>query len=120
MLESQLANAAYIAGGYRADGSYVGGLIDLGASTVASGNVVAGDNLATGGSTRIDGSIIVAAQSGSTGQARISGSTTINQTNGDIAFDPDALPCMGGACGGPGTAPPTGTPEATVLWTRYR
>ncbi|QCO68367.1 DUF342 domain-containing protein [Luteimonas yindakuii] len=120
LLESTLANAAYIAGGYRPNGSYGGGLIDLGASTVASGNVVAGDNLATGGSTRIDGSIIVAAQSGATGQARISGSTTINQTTGDIAFDPDALPCIGSSCGGAGTAPPTGSPEATVLWTRYR
>lgn len=120
MLDSTLANAAYIAGGYRPNGTYGGGFIDLGASTVASGNVVAGDTLATGGSTRIDGSIIVAAQSGATGAATISGSTTINQTTGDIAFDPGALPCLGASCGAAGTAPPTGSPEATVLWTRYR
>ena len=41
-------------------------------------------------------------------------------TTGDIAFDPGALPCLGASCGAAGTAPPTGSPEATVLWTRYR
>jgi hypothetical protein len=119
MVDSPLANIAYLAGGYLPSGAYAGGNITLGASTRADGSVLAGNVLNTGGSTTISGAIL-AGGAGGTQQVAMGGSTTLNLTGGSANYDPGVLPCGIVTCA-PTTPSAPGTPRrTTVLWSRYR
>lgn len=120
MTGEPLGNIAYLAGGLRPGGGFVGGDIDLGASTRADGAVMAGNLLRTGGSTTINGRIVSAAQRASAGEeVRMGGSTTMDLGSGSDDYDPGvAIPCMV-------DCEPEGPPEAaegnvaSVYWSRY-
>lgn len=123
MVGNTLANAAFIAGGYSpTTGAFTGGVITLGASTLAEGSVLGADVVNTGGSTVIKGSVVAAAQDeGRTGPVTFSGSTTIDLTGGSVYYDPTVIPCMAN-CQTPGTGEDETAADSTsaIRWVRYR
>ena len=115
-----LGNVAYLAGGLQPGGGYVGGDIELGASTRTDGAVMAGNLLGTGGNTTVNGRIVSAAQRAGAGEeVTMRGSTTMDLGSGSDDYDPSApIPCVV-------DCEPETPPEAvegnaaTVLWSRY-
>lgn len=118
MVPTALANAAYVAGGYRAGGGFVGGNIDLGASTRADGSVLAGNLITTGGSTTVSGALLAAGQGSDGAAAQMGGSTSLDLDTGAAGYDPGAVPCEMAECESDDT--PAGEASAQILWTRYR
>ena len=121
MTGEPLGNIAYLAGGLRpGGGGFVGGDIDLGASTRADGAVMAGNLLRTGGSTTINGRIVSAAQRAGAGEdVTMGGSTTMDLGSGSDDYDPGAaIPCMVDC--EPEAPPETAEGNvASVYWSRY-
>ena len=121
MITNGLGNSAFIAGGYNpTTGAYEGGVITLGASTVASGNVVGADLINTGGSTTIKGTVVAGGQNtANLSPMQLSGSTTLDLSGGSENYDPSVVPCMKNC--NPVTPDPTEEVEnkSSVLWTRY-
>lgn len=122
MVKNELANSAFIAGGYSpSTGAFVGGTVKLGASTMAEGNVIGADVINTGGSTTIKGSVVAAGQDKANTQPVIlSGSTTIDLTGGSKNYDPTVIPCMKNCDGGAVETPGSTENVSSMLWTRYR
>lgn len=122
MVKNDLANSAFIAGGYSpTTGAFVGGTVKLGASTMAEGNVIGADVINTGGSTTIKGSVVAAGQDKTNHQPVVlSGSTTIDLTGGSKNYDPTVIPCMKGCEGGVVETPGSTENASSMLWTRYR
>ncbi|AUN96159.1 hypothetical protein C0099_15150 [Pseudazoarcus pumilus] len=114
---SDLANVAFIAGGYRS-GTYEGGNIALGASNQVFGSVIAGGLLTTGGSTNVVGSIEIANMAGSASPTNWSGSTTIDLRNLPDGFDPDPG-CLVDCPQPEDPEDPGGSLPWQVFWTRY-
>jgi len=111
-----IANYAYMAGSVEGD-NYIGGNIKLGASTVAFGSVLSGNDFDSGGNTTVYGYIT----------ALGSGVVTYNAMGGSTAIIVNQLPPtyipMGGISVGGGGPPPLEKEEedlkVDVLWTRY-
>lgn len=105
---TRIGDVALLAGSYT-NGTFSGGIIDLGASNEVHGDVVAGDVLTTGGNTTIYGQLTVAHQSNSTMTTKMQGKTTII-----LDSPPDTY--IGDGLSGNETMT---TPNAAVLWSRY-
>ena len=121
MTGEPLGNIAYLAGGLAPGGGFVGGDIDLGASTRADGAVMAGNLLRTGGSTTLNGRIVSAAQrAGASDEIRMGGSTTMDLGSGSDDYDPSApIPCMVDCEPEPEPGEPVEGNTAKVQWSRY-
>ena len=114
-------NIGLAAGGINpdGDGSYSGGDITLGASTVITGAVLAGNLLETGGQTVIYGAVSsTASRSTDSDGNNLGGSTTIDLSQGTDSYDPTALPDMSGEKAEAQTTT-TVTTTAQMLWARY-
>lgn len=104
----ELGNVALLAGSYTA-GVFSGGHVDIGASNVITGNIVAGDYLTTGGSSTIYGVATAAYEAGGSQANVFSASTTFNQSK--------TVPWTGTpGCYGCSASPPT----AQVLFAHYQ
>lgn len=122
MVPNALGNSAYIAGGYNpTTGNYGGGVVTLGASTIAEGNVVGADVVNTGGSTTIKGSVLANGQNTTnTKPMEFSGSTTIDLSGGSENYDPSVIPCMKDCTTAPVDNGSTIENFSQVKWSRYR
>lgn len=113
--DSVIGHYALLAGSYGSAGSYVGGDIQLGASSKVFGSVLSGNLYSSGGSSTIHGSVTALSQGGATHAA--GGSTTFDLRDLPSGFQPIVDPCkLTNACAGPPPAPGFG---ATVKWSRY-
>ena len=122
MVPNALGNSTYIAGGYNpSNGAYGGGVVTLGASTVAEGNVVGADVVNTGGSTTIKGSVLANGQNTSNKTPmQFTGSTTIDLSGGSENFDPGVIPCMKDCTTTPVDNEGSRENLSSVKWSRYR
>lgn len=122
MVPNAIANSAYIAGGYNpTSGAYGGGVVTLGASTVAEGSVVGADVVNTGGSTTIKGSVLANGQNvNNTGPMLFSGSTTIDLSGGAENYDPSVIPCMKDCTTTPDTSEDSTENISQLKWARYK
>lgn len=116
-INPSIGNIIFLAGGY-SNGTFSGGIIDIGGSSTVYGTILAGDVLNTGGSTTIKGMILVGGQGTSTdsdGRKRNKwrGATGIETLTSETYTD--TVPGGGGGVG-PGSKLNT----ATVFWTSYR
>lgn len=110
-------NIALVSGGIDpdGDGTYAGGIINLGAGSQITGAVLAGDLLQTGGDTVIKG-LVAAAGSGNTGANNIlNARTTIDLRNAVDTFSTTTVPEMNGG----GTGSSTERTTARRLWAKY-
>ncbi len=111
---SQIGNVGLAAGGYppESPGTFVGGIITLGASTEIVGAVLAGDIILTSGNVSINGPISAGTDGSSTGQSSLSGSTTIDFNSSSPLYTPTDLPDLS-------VHQPPATPQsATVMWVK--
>lgn len=98
---NSLGNVALLAGGYNpvTPDDYEGGNITLGASTVISGTVMAGNYLYTEGSTTVKGYVSASGHGDAGSGSNVLGSsTTIDLTNLPATYNPDIVPSDGGEC----------------------
>lgn len=94
--------------------TYVGGNINLTASTTIYGTVVAGNILDTSGATTVYGYITAAGLSQSKTDANdLIAKLTVDLTKRPAAYNPDKVPNTDTSGGG------STLPESKVLWTRY-
>lgn len=113
-----LGNYAYMAGS-EVNQTYVGGNIDLGASTRSHGNVLAGNEFQSGGNTEVHGYISALAQ-GAPSFNDMGGSTSIILRDLPPTFTPGSAlnPGNGGGnSGGGGSAGALG--RVVLVWSRY-
>jgi hypothetical protein len=114
LIDDAMGNSAMIAGSYEPGQStpeyFRGGNINLGASSVVYGNVIAGNILTTGGSTTIYGRVSTSNQSQGTNSNTLGGSTTIDISNESTT---------GNQVNTGGNTGTSSTPSSTILWTRY-
>lgn len=116
-IDNSIGNIALLAGGY-VNGTFSGGNIDVGASSVINGSVMAGNVLNTGGSTTINGSITSAAQNSSDSTpVSLSGATLMDMRSLPGTYHPGTVPCMQGCTGA--KAGSNGSNTSTITWTRY-
>ncbi|GGA44086.1 hypothetical protein [Dyella nitratireducens] len=117
LFDNSIGNVALLAGGY-VDGTFSGGDINVGASSVINGSVMAGNVLNTGGSTTINGSITAAAQNPNDNTPNnISGATLMNMNQLPGTYKPGTVPCMQSCTSA--TAGSNGSNTSTITWTRY-
>lgn len=117
LLENPIGNVALLAGGY-VNETFSGGNINVGASSVINGSVLAGNQVNTGGSTTINGSITSAAENTSdTSPVTLSGATLLNYSQLPGTYHPGTVPCMKNCAA---TSTPGGsTNQSVIQWTRY-
>ncbi|WP_329741425.1 hypothetical protein [Dyella sp. A6] len=112
-----IGNVGLLAGGY-VNGQFSGGDINIGASSVVNGSVLAGNVLNTGGSTTINGSITAGAENTSdTAPVSLSGATLIDYSKLPGGYQPGKVPCMKDCNAGDSQAGRSNL--SVVVWTRY-
>lgn len=116
LLSDPIGNVALLAGGY-VGGTFSGGDITVGASSVINGSVLAGNTISTGGSTTINGYITAAAQNTSDTQpVSLSGATLLDYSKLPGTYQPGTVPCMKD-CNATNQSP-SGN-QSAITWTRY-
>ncbi|HKT26598.1 hypothetical protein [Dyella sp.] len=116
-IDNSVGNIALLAGGY-VNGAFSGGNINVGASSVINGSVMAGNVLNTGGSTTINGSITSAAQNkNDNSPVSLSGATLMDMRQLPGTYNPGSVPCMQGCTDA--KAGSNGSNTSTITWTRY-
>jgi len=116
LIPNSIGNVALLAGGYVGD-TFSGGDINVGASSVINGSVMAGNTISTGGSTNINGYITAAAQNtADTKPVSLSGATLLDYSKLPDTYQPGAVPCMKN-CNNSTQA--TNDNLSTITWTRY-
>ena len=120
-LSDATGNIALAAGGIDpdGDGSYSGGNISLGASTVVTGAVLAGNLLETSGNTTVFGAVASSAAGSSDASANSLGAkTVIDLSKGTSTYDPSDIPDMSGETTNTGVTT-TSSPVSRMLWVKY-
>lgn len=117
-ISHSIGNIGLLAGGpHPSTNTYEGGNINLGASNVISGTVLAGNYFTSGGDTTVRGYITASALSGEGGNGnKLGASTTIDLSNLPSTYDPSSVTRMtpdGEACSSPNQN------STQTLWTRY-
>jgi hypothetical protein len=109
---SSIGNYAFMAGSYigtYSASTYVGGNVNLGASTKAYGVVKAGNQFESGGSTMISGSV----------SALALGTSVYNSLDGSTTFDLSKLPGTFDPGGGDSSSSGSGSASVSIQWARY-
>lgn len=97
LIYNPIANLALVAGGKPSGGSYSGGDIDIGASNVINGTILAGKNLITNGSTTVRGYVSATSQAGKEpglDNNRLGGATQILLDDLPAGYNPEIIPPM--------------------------
>ncbi len=97
LIYNPIANIALVAGGTKPDGNYSGGDIDIGASNVINGTILAGKNLITNGSTTVRGYVSATSQIGKEpglDNNRLGGATQILLDDLPAGYNPEIVPPM--------------------------
>ncbi len=110
---SGIGNYAFLAGSwsgasYAGTGSYVGGNVTIGASSIIRGSIKAGNEFASSGAATISGGVTALAQ-GTVVNNSLSASTTF-----ELAQLPSTFDISGGSVGGGAPSAP-----ASIKWARY-